>query len=561
MEFEFCVVTGGRRFLGRSVVRELLQSNRWTVRILDLDCAITLDDEEQSSILGEALKSGRAVYFGVDLRDETELRKVFHGASVVFHTASPNIILRDFNLHYQVTVQGTRNVINACLACKVKKLIYTSSPSVVFDGIHEIINGDESLPYPDKHNDIYSEIKAQAEAMVLKSNGRDGLLTCALRPSVTFGPGDKFLVPSIVAAARAGKFKFILGDGENMCDFTYVENVSYAHICAEKALDSATSDAAGKAFFITNMEPIKLWEFLSLILERLGYQRPKIHVPVSLVMPFAWMVEWTYVKLGPFRTSVPQFTPQKIRLLTCTRTFNCSKAKKIIGYSPRVSLQEGIRRTTDSFQHLRSGVPDITNRNFDGPSKAYRWLGGGRVADILLWRDEKETFGIIIALAVVFYCFFLTGYTFIRAAADLLLLIIAVLFIHGVLPSAVLGYTIEKIPPSTFHISEETVQHAFLSIRYTWNSGIAILKSLYEGKDWILFLKATSLLYFLNILGSISFNTLLATCLILMFSAFCIYEQKEEEIDYLTRITVDSLMHLKELSTGRCFICMRQDEE
>jgi len=113
----------------------------------------------------------------------------------------------------------------------------------------------------------------------LRSNGREGLVTCALRPCSVFGPGDKCLIPLIIAAARAGNSKFIIGNGENMNDFTYVENVAHAHICAEQALDSAKHDVAGKAYFITNMEPIKFWEFLSLILEGLGYERPYIHIP------------------------------------------------------------------------------------------------------------------------------------------------------------------------------------------------------------------------------------------------------------------------------------------
>lgn len=143
---------------------------------------------------------------------------------------------------------GTRNVINACIHNKVQKLIYTSSPSTVFDGVHGIKNGDESLPYPDKvrslsadcgvcfllqwvhvsehsciflsklqHNDIYSETKAQGEALVLSANGKSGLVTCAIRPSSIFGPGDRLLVPSLVSAARSGKMKvrsvnsFLLG--------------------------------------------------------------------------------------------------------------------------------------------------------------------------------------------------------------------------------------------------------------------------------------------------------------------------------------------------------------
>ncbi|ERN03599.1 hypothetical protein AMTR_s00042p00178940 [Amborella trichopoda] len=133
---------------------------------------------------------------------------------------------------------GTKNVIDACVECKVKRLIYTSSPSVVFDGIHGIHNGDESLPYPDQHNDNYSATKAEGEALVLNANGKEGLLTCCIRPSGIFGPGDRLLVPSLVASARSGKSKFLIGDGNNMYDFTYVENVAHAHICAEQALHS-----------------------------------------------------------------------------------------------------------------------------------------------------------------------------------------------------------------------------------------------------------------------------------------------------------------------------------
>ncbi|VAH91381.1 unnamed protein product [Triticum turgidum subsp. durum] len=124
-------------------------------------------------------------------------------------------------------------------------------------------------------NDSYSETKADAEKLVMRANGRYGLLTCCIRPSSIFGPGDKLLVPSLVAAARAGKSKYIIGDGNNYYDFTYVENVAYGHVCADKTLSSedGANRAAGKAYFVTNVEPIKFWEFMSLILDGLGYQR------------------------------------------------------------------------------------------------------------------------------------------------------------------------------------------------------------------------------------------------------------------------------------------------
>lgn len=550
MDRACCVVTGGRGFAARHLVVKLIQSDLWTVRIADLAPRIALDEAEENGTLGQALQSGRAVYYSADLRDKSQVLRVCEGASVVFHMAAPDSSINNFKLHYSVTVQGTRNVLSACIECKVKKLIYTSSPSVVFDGVHGIYDGDETLPYPDKHNDIYSETKAEAEALVLRSNGREGLLTCAIRPSSIFGPGDKLMVPSVVAAARAGKSKFIIGDGENMYDFTYVENVAHAHICAEHALDSNVSDgkdaAAGKAYFITNMEPIKFWEFMALLLEGLGYQRPKIHIPVKVMMPIAYMVEWIYKKLGPYGMPVPQLTPSRIRLLSCTRTFNCSRAQKLLGYTPLVPLKEGINLTIESYSHLRAEMPSIKSRNFDQPSKAYKMIGNERVANLLLWRDEKQTFAIMLALIAVFYCYFTSGYTLMSALAKLLLLFVVILFMHSVLPSSMFGYTIRRIPPHYFEVSEERMHFVTQSVSSTWNSGVTILKILSQGKDWTLFLKTTVLLLFFKFIGAIPLPTVFGAGLIFMFSAFYIYEQKEEEVDDLVKASVVVLSQLKE---------------
>ncbi|CAK9154723.1 unnamed protein product, partial [Ilex paraguariensis] len=212
----WCVVTGGRSFAARHLVQMLIHYDMFSVRVADLGPSIKLDPDEEKGTLGDAIRSGRAQYVSTDLRDKSQVLK------------------------------GTKNVIDACVELKVKRLIYTSSPSVVLDGVHGIFNGDESLPYPATHNDFYSTTKAEGEALVIKSNGTNGLLTCCIRPSSIFGPGDKLLVPSLVAAARAGKSKFIIGDGNSMYDFTYVENVAYAHICAERALASEGT-VAGRA--------------------------------------------------------------------------------------------------------------------------------------------------------------------------------------------------------------------------------------------------------------------------------------------------------------------------
>ncbi|KAL6988088.1 3beta-hydroxysteroid-dehydrogenase/decarboxylase isoform 2, variant 2 [Sarracenia purpurea var. burkii] len=487
-EERWCVVTGGRGFAARHLVEMLVRYDMFLVRIADLGPSINLDPDEEKGTLGEALRSGRAQYVSADLRDKSQVLKAFQGAEVVFHMAALDSSINNHELHHSVNVKGTRNVIDACIDLKVKRLVYTSSPSVVFDGVHGIVNGDEALPYPTKHNDSYSSTKAEGEVLVIKSNGINGLLTCCIRPSSIFGPGDKLLVPSLVSAARAGKLKFLIGDGKNMYDFTYVENVAHAHICAERALASegeVAERAAGEAYFITNMESIKFWEFVSLVLEGLGYERPRIRIPAFVIMPIAYLVERAYKLLAPYGMNVPQFTPSRIRLLSCSRTFSCSKANDRLGYTPIVPFQEGLRKTIESYSHLRA---ECQYRK-DGPSKSYVYLGRGRVADILLWRDKKQTLTTIFILIAIYFNFIASGYTIITAVSKLLLVASIFLFIHGILPGKVLGYTIEKIPGSSYYFSEEMSRQFALSVVSSWNSAVNSLESLCKGNDWTLFLK------------------------------------------------------------------------
>ncbi|KAL6987119.1 3beta-hydroxysteroid-dehydrogenase/decarboxylase isoform 2 [Sarracenia purpurea var. burkii] len=326
--------------------------------------------------------------------------------------------------------------------------------------------------------------------------------------------------------------QFLIGDGKNMYDFTYVENVAHAHICAERALASegeVAERAAGEAYFITNMEPIKFWEFVSLVLEGLGYERPRIKIPAFVIMPIAYLVERAYKLLAPYGMKVPQFTPSRIRLLSCSRTFSCSKANDRLGYTPIVPFQEGLRKTIESYSHLRA---ELQYRK-DGPSKSYVYLGRGRVADILLWRDKKQTLTTIFILIAIYFNFIASGYTIITAVSKLLLVASIFLFIHGILPGKVLGYTIEKIPGSSYYFSEEMSRQFALSVVSSWNSAVNSLESLCKGNDWTLFLKVVLSLLTLSFLGAFSLENLFVIGLPFAFVAFFVYEKKEEEIDRL----------------------------
>ncbi|KAG9146833.1 hypothetical protein Leryth_005146, partial [Lithospermum erythrorhizon] len=209
LQERWCVVTGGRGFAARHLVEMLLRYQIYNVKIADLSHGIQLESYEEDGVLDQALRSGRARYVSMDLCNKDQVLKGFEGAEVVFHMASPDSSINNYQLHHSVNVLGTQNVIDGCIELKVKRLIYTSSPSVVSDGKDGIFNGDESLCYPKKHNDSYSATKAEGEKLVIKSNGKNGLLTCSIRPSSIFGPGDRLLVPSLVSAARAGKSKVV----------------------------------------------------------------------------------------------------------------------------------------------------------------------------------------------------------------------------------------------------------------------------------------------------------------------------------------------------------------
>lgn len=298
----------------------------------------------------------------------------------------------DFFLSYTLIVQGAKNVVNACRECKVKRLVYQSTADVVFDGSRDIDNGDESLPYAWKFENMCTDLRAQAEALVLFANDIDGLLTCALRPCNVFGPGEKQLVPSIIDIAESRWAKYIIGCGEHISDFTYVENVAHALVCAEEALSSQMVTVSGKAFFVTNLEPTMFWDFVSLITEGLGYRRSMMQLPGVMFKYIFLYVKWVHTQLNSIKLRHLKGIHNVVRLAASTKTFNCSAAQKHIGYSPIVSMEDGVALTVQSFSNFAAASSYRLCRDFDEQSKVDKLLGGGKVADILLWRDERKSF-------------------------------------------------------------------------------------------------------------------------------------------------------------------------
>lgn len=334
-----CTVIGGSGFLGRHLVE----------RLVDRGYAVAVFDIRQTYELpGVSFHQG-------DLCDKHALLAAFKDVSIVFHCASPAPGSDNRALFQRVNIDGTRTVIQACHEAGVQKLILTSSASVVFEGT-DIKNGKEDLPYAKKPIDYYTETKIQQEKLVLEAcNKEKGFLTVGIRPHGIFGPRDPQLVPILVDTARRGKMKFIIGDGCNLVDFTYVENVVHGHILAAEHL-KVDSPLCAQAYHITNDEPVPFWDFMSQILVGLGYSAPRYHLPYMLVYGIAlllWLISFILRPLVHFK---PTFTPMRVALAGTHHYYSCARAKRDMGYQPVVSLKQAIARTVESYPHLRKGA-------------------------------------------------------------------------------------------------------------------------------------------------------------------------------------------------------------
>eukprot|EP00850_Spirogloea_muscicola_P007110 SM000035S13090 [mRNA] locus=s35:371070:374934:- [translate_table: standard] len=529
-----CLVTGGRGFVARHLVARLLEAGGWrSVRILDLEPGpLVLAPDEAGGPLAAALLSGRAAYLQGDVTQPAQVLRAVEGADVVFHTAGLHPHSGRFQDQYDVNVNGTRNVIDACRRAGVRKLVYTSTASIVFDGTHEIRDGDEGLPVPDKPMDAYCDTKAQAEALVLVANG-PALATAALRPSGVFGPGDSVLLPTTVRNARGGKMKFIIGGGENIADYTYVENVAHAHLCAAAVLAPGQRSAdegvaAGKAYFITNGEPRKFWDFLYDLIIPLGYSGPVGKLPAQLILPIAQLNEFL---AEAFHLPKSDFIPSRVRLATLSRCFNCGRAARLLGYAPPVPLEEGIRRTIAAFQHLRSDAPAQSSVT----SKVHRALGSGKVADTLLWRDTLMSLSTFLALLAMFGVLFASNFTLVSLVATAALYISLSLFTYSRIRPLADVRLLDSLPDvsESWQLSEEAISRVALELRAFWNDHILVLgHRVAVEKDLTLFLELMSFLYVVKLV-SLYFHvrTLVGLGLFGAFILPVLYEKHEAKVD------------------------------
>lgn len=318
------LVTGGGGFVGLAVVRLLREMNLETT-------VVGRNRYPAAEDLGARCLQG-------DIRDPAFMLQAAKGMDTVFHVAAKAGVWGDFKSYFSINVAGTRNVIQACREQQVRHLVYTSTPSVVFDG-KSICGGDETLPYATNPLCHYAATKIVAEKEVLASNS-DRLRTTALRPHLVWGPGDTNLIPRLLERGRKRQLK-IIGDGKNKVDISYIDNVANAHILAAKNLAS-NGEAAGEAFFISQGEPVHLWAWINALFAKMQISPVTKHVSLTTAYKAGWMLEKVYgwLKLQ----AEPKMTRFIAQQLSHDHWFSIKKAEKMIGYKPQITTDEGLQK-------------------------------------------------------------------------------------------------------------------------------------------------------------------------------------------------------------------------
>jgi nucleoside-diphosphate-sugar epimerase len=316
------LVTGGGGFLGSAIIQRLVARG-------DAVRSLSRGDYPNLTNMGVAQVRG-------DIGDRQIVETACRGVELVFHVAAKPPPWGKYRDYYKTNVTGTQNVIDGCIRNNISRLVYTSTPSVVFDGT-DMQGVDESVPYPARFNAFYPETKATAEQLVLKATGKR-LRTVVLRPHQIWGPGDPHFAPRLIA--RAKKLKRI-GSGNNLVDTTYIDNAVDAHILAADTLEK-DPEISGNIYFISQAEPLPAWDMVDAILAAAGLPPVKGAISYKTAWTIGAIMEFFY------RTFQLPGEPPMTRFLADavakSHWFDISAAKTDLGYKPKVPMEEGLRR-------------------------------------------------------------------------------------------------------------------------------------------------------------------------------------------------------------------------
>ena len=312
-------VTGGSGFVGIALVRRLV-ADGWTVR------ALARSPEADAKVRAAGAEPVRG-----DLDDGTAMTAGARGAEVAFHSAAKLGAFGPWDEFRRVNVRGTRNVIGACRAAGVRRLVHVGTEAALLRG-QPLVAADERTPLAFDSPAPYAATKAEAEAAVIEANG-DGLETVVVRPRFVWGAGDTTLLPALTALVRAGAFRWI-GGGLQLTSTTHVDNT------VEGLALAAERGRPGNAYFVTDGSPVVFREFVTALLGTQGVQAPEgtLPLPVARALAAAGETAW---RLLPLRGAPPlaRFALW-VSALECT--LDDAKAREQLGYAPAVTREHGL---------------------------------------------------------------------------------------------------------------------------------------------------------------------------------------------------------------------------
>jgi 2-alkyl-3-oxoalkanoate reductase len=316
------LVTGYGGFLGAAVCRDLLQHGH-------IVHGIARGSYPELQKLGVNCIRG-------DATDLQVCNRACRGIDAIVHTAALAGVWGPAKIYESANVVATQNLLNAARNNSVGVFVFTSSPSVTFDGSPQE-NVDETVPYPTRWLCHYPRTKAIAEKRVLDSNDLDGLRTCSLRPHLIWGVDDPHLIPRVISRCRAGRLRRV-GDGRNLIDTVHVDHAAIAHRLALDRLFDNDANVAGHAFFITDGYPIECWEWLRFIVESAGLVAPEKHISFASAYRIGSALETVYRMLG--KSSEPPMTRFVAAQLGVAHYFDIASARERLGYVPMKNRDE-----------------------------------------------------------------------------------------------------------------------------------------------------------------------------------------------------------------------------
>jgi len=324
------LVTGGGGFLGGAIARQLVAAGH---------AVVSLQRSDAPELRAIGIDVQRA-----DLADAAAVKSAARGCEIVFHVAAKAGHWGSYQSYFDANVQGTRNVLDACRTHAIPKLVYTSTPSVVHAG-GDLEGVDESIPYASHFLAHYPASKCIAEREVLAANSHE-LCTVALRPHLIWGPGDQHLLPRILDRARRGRLRFV-GKAGKRIDATYIDNAVLAHLLAGATL-RPNSAHAGKAYFISNAEPIAVEDMINRLLACADLPPVHARMPLPAAYAIGALLEIVYRAFA--LSGEPILSRFVAEQLGTAHWFDISAAQRDFGYCPRVSMSQGFERLRKSLQ-------------------------------------------------------------------------------------------------------------------------------------------------------------------------------------------------------------------